>query len=74
MWLFAHVGLTVGCAALADGISRRSRSGRLEGAQGPDYRLLAIGAIAPDLDKLIGLANGRAFERSYFHTALCALI
>jgi len=74
MWLFAHVGLTVGCAALADGISRRGESGRPAGTHGPDYGLLAIGAIAPDLDKLIGLANGHAFERSYFHTALCALI
>ena len=59
---------------MGDTLTGCTRSGRPGRAYGPDYRLLSIGAIAPDLDKLIGLASGHAFERSYLHTALCALI
>jgi len=102
MWLLAHVGSTMGLAALVDGACRVRRQLGSQGAvsgvvkpegrgaqparavsgwnrspgatHGPDYRLLAIGAVLPDLDKLIGLASGHAFERNYFHTALCVLI
>jgi hypothetical protein len=64
MWLFAHLGLTVGAAALL------AQGARLEGRDRPlvlHYPFLALGAVGPDVDKLLNLALAHSMDRWALH-------
>lgn len=39
-----------------------------------DYRLILVGSILPDVDKVIGLELFQRFDRNIFHTLLCLLL
>lgn len=77
MWFFAHFGVGLGAARLAEAASTIGRP-RVIAAPGihvrsrptPDYLVLGAASVLPDVDKLIGLVLFGSLERGIFHTLL----